>query len=168
MTPRRSASISGTTNSVVALAGADGSVTTRSFADEAGRGRCLSLRPDVLARGSAAARRSIVHVSGPDALDMALGMTTEHSLPAVAQDPSLQPRLPGRRGSSASSIRLEDLIGTFLYRPHRRPRRPSARCRWSPGARSSSPGERPDEELARRPPRRLLCQGRDGQGRFRL
>ncbi|OYW67635.1 MAG: hsp70 family protein, partial [Bosea sp. 12-68-7] len=67
----------GTTNSVVALAGADGSVVTRSFATKQGAVDAYRSALMFWREGRPPATR-IAHVSGPDALDMALGMTTEH------------------------------------------------------------------------------------------
>ncbi|RYE85530.1 MAG: Hsp70 family protein, partial [Hyphomicrobiales bacterium] len=67
----------GTTNSVVALARPDGSVTTRSFATR--QGAVDAYRSALMFwREGRPPHAHVTHVSGPDALDMALGMTTEH------------------------------------------------------------------------------------------
>lgn len=135
----------GTTNSVVALARADGSVTTRSFPTK--QGAVDAYRSALMFwREGRPPQATIVHVSGPDALDMALGMTTEHrflqSLKTHLSSRAFQEtRLFGRL------YRLEDLIGTFL-----------ADLTSGLGGVGSVPlvsgrpvvfaGERPDEELA--------------------
>jgi hypothetical chaperone protein len=102
----------GTTNSVVALAHADGQVTTRRFA--ANGGDVDAYRSALMFwREGRPPQATIRHVSGPDALDMALGMTSEHrflqSLKTHLSSRAFQDtRLFGRL------FRLEDLIGTFL------------------------------------------------------
>lgn len=102
----------GTTNSVVALASADGSVTTRSFATQ--QGAVDAYRSALMFwREGRPPQARIVHVSGPDALDMALGMTTEHRFLQ-----SLKTHLSSRAFEETRLFgklyRLEDLIGTFL------------------------------------------------------
>lgn len=102
----------GTTNSVVALAGADGSVTTRSFPTK--QGAVDAYRSALMFwREGRPPQTKIVHVSGPDALDMALGMTTEHRFLQ-----SLKTHLSSRAFQETRLFgklyRLEDLIGTFL------------------------------------------------------
>jgi len=102
----------GTTNSVVALARADGSVTTRSFATK--QGAVDAYRSALMFwREGRPPKTHVAHVSGPDALDMALGMTTEHrflqSLKTYLSSRAFQEtRLFGKL------FRLEDLIGVFL------------------------------------------------------
>jgi len=102
----------GTTNSVVALADADGSVTTRSFATK--QGAVDAYRSALMFwREGRPPQASIVHVSGPDALDMALGMTTEHRFLQ-----SLKTHLSSRAFQETrlfgKLFKLEDLIGVFL------------------------------------------------------
>jgi hypothetical chaperone protein len=102
----------GTTNSVVALARADGSVTTRSFATK--QGAVDAYRSALMFwREGRPPQARIVHVSGPDALDMALGMTTEHRFLQ-----SLKTHLSSRAFQETRLFgklyRLEDLIGVFL------------------------------------------------------
>lgn len=102
----------GTTNSVVALAAADGSVTTRSFPTQ--QGAVDAYRSALMFwREGRPPQARIVHVSGPDALDMALGMTTEHRFLQ-----SLKTHLSSRAFQETRLFgklyRLEDLIGTFL------------------------------------------------------
>ncbi|CAN5182154.1 Hsp70 family protein [soil metagenome] len=112
MTPAAIGIDFGTTNSVVALAGADGSVTTRSF--ETKQGAVDAYRSALMFwREGRPPQTSIAHVSGPDALDMALGMTTEHrflqSLKTYLSSRAFQEtRLFGK------IFKLEDLIGVFL------------------------------------------------------
>ncbi|PTM39343.1 Hsp70 family protein [Bosea sp. 124] len=102
----------GTTNSVVALARADGSVTTRSFATK--QGAVDAYRSALMFwREGRPPQSSIAHVSGPDALDMALGMTTEHRFLQ-----SLKTHLSSRAFQETrlfgKLFKLEDLIGVFL------------------------------------------------------
>lgn len=102
----------GTTNSVVALARADGSVTTRSFATK--QGAVDAYRSALMFwREGRPPQAHIAHVSGPDALDMALGMTTEHRFLQ-----SLKTHLSSRAFQETrlfgKVFRLEDLIGVFL------------------------------------------------------
>lgn len=102
----------GTTNSVVALADADGSVTTRSFVTK--QGAVDAYRSALMFwREGRPPQASIVHVSGPDALDMALGMTTEHRFLQ-----SLKTHLSSRAFQETrlfgKLFKLEDLIGVFL------------------------------------------------------
>ncbi|WP_439498687.1 Hsp70 family protein [Bosea sp. (in: a-proteobacteria)] len=102
----------GTTNSVVALARADGSVTTRSFATK--QGAVDAYRSALMFwREGRPPQARIVHVSGPDALDMALGMTTEHRFLQ-----SLKTHLSSRAFQETrlfgKLFHLEDLIGVFL------------------------------------------------------
>lgn len=102
----------GTTNSVVAFADADGTVTTRQF--QTVQGLVDAYRSALMFwREGRPPKLEIKHASGPDALDMALGMTQEHrflqSLKTHLSSRSFQEtRLFGRR------YVLEDLIGTFL------------------------------------------------------
>lgn len=102
----------GTTNSVVAFAHQDGSVTTRQF--QTNMGAVDAYRSALMFwREGRPPKLEIKHVSGPDALDMALGMTQEHrflqSLKTHLSSRAFQEtRLFGRR------YVLEDLIGTFL------------------------------------------------------
>jgi hypothetical chaperone protein len=102
----------GTTNSVVALADANGSVTTRSFATR--QGAVDAYRSALMFwREGRPPQTSIAHVSGPDALDMALGMTTEHRFLQ-----SLKTHLSSRAFQETrlfgKLFKLEDLIGVFL------------------------------------------------------
>jgi hypothetical chaperone protein len=102
----------GTTNSVVALANANGSVTTRSFATR--QGAVDAYRSALMFwRDGRPPETRIAHVSGPDALDMALGMSSEHrflqSLKTYLSSRAFQEtRLFGKL------FKLEDLIGVFL------------------------------------------------------
>lgn len=102
----------GTTNSVVALADANGAVTTRSFATK--QGAVDAYRSALMFwREGRPPQSRIAHVSGPDALDMALGMTTEHRFLQ-----SLKTHLSSRAFQETrlfgKLFRLEDLIGVFL------------------------------------------------------
>jgi hypothetical chaperone protein len=102
----------GTTNSVVALAHADGSVTTRSFATR--QGVVDAYRSALMFwREGRPPETHVAHVSGPDALDMALGMTAEHRFLQ-----SLKTHLSSRAFQETRLFgklyRLEDLIGVFL------------------------------------------------------
>ena len=102
----------GTTNSVVALARADGSVETRSFATQGGA--VDAYRSALMFwREGRPPKTHIAHVSGPDALDMALGMTTEHRFLQ-----SLKTHLSSRAFQETrlfgKLFHLEDLIGVFL------------------------------------------------------
>jgi hypothetical chaperone protein len=102
----------GTTNSVVALADANGAVTTRSFATR--QGAVDAYRSALMFwREGRPPQTSIAHVSGPDALDMALGMTTEHRFLQ-----SLKTHLSSRAFQETrlfgKLFKLEDLIGVFL------------------------------------------------------
>lgn len=112
MTPAAIGIDFGTTNSVVALAGADGSVTTRSFATKQGAVDAYRSALMFWREGRPPATH-IAHVSGPDALDMALGMTTEHRFLQ-----SLKTHLSSRAFQETrlfgKLFRLEDLIGVFL------------------------------------------------------
>ena len=145
MTPAAIGVDFGTTNSVVALADADGSVTTRSFATK--QGAVDAYRSALMFwREGRPPKTGIAHVSGPDALDMALGMTSEHrflqSLKThLSSRAFLETRLFGKL------FKLEDLIGVFLGDL-------SAGLEGLAGTPlvSGRPvvfaGERPDEELA--------------------
>lgn len=145
MTPAAIGIDFGTTNSVVALAAADGSVTTRSFATK--QGSVDAYRSALMFwREGRPPKTGIAHVSGPDALDMALGMTSEHrflqSLKThLSSRAFLETRLFGKL------FKLEDLIGVFLGDL-------SAGLEGLAGTPlvSGRPvvfaGERPDEELA--------------------
>jgi len=112
MTPAAIGIDFGTTNSVVALADANGSVTTRSFATR--QGAVDAYRSALMFwRDGRPPETRIAHVSGPDALDMALGMTSEHrflqSLKTYLSSRAFQEtRLFGKL------FKLEDLIGVFL------------------------------------------------------
>lgn len=102
----------GTSNSVVALAAADGSVATRSFPTK--QGAVDAYRSALMFwREGRPPQSRIVHVSGPDALDMALGMTSEHRFLQ-----SLKTHLSSRAFQETRLFgklyRLEDLIGVFL------------------------------------------------------
>lgn len=112
MTPAAIGIDFGTTNSVVALAGADGSVATRSFATR--QGAVDAYRSALMFwREGRPPQTTITHVSGPDALDMALGMTSEHRFLQ-----SLKTHLSSRAFQETrlfgKLFRLEDLIGVFL------------------------------------------------------
>ncbi|WP_332699216.1 Hsp70 family protein [Bosea sp. (in: a-proteobacteria)] len=102
----------GTTNSVVALAHADGSVSTRSFATR--QGAVDAYRSALMFwREGRPPKTHVAHVSGPDALDMALGMTTEHRFLQ-----SLKTHLSSRAFQETrlfgKLFQLEDLIAVFL------------------------------------------------------
>lgn len=135
----------GTTNSVVAFAHADGTVTTRRF--QTALGEVDAYRSALMFwREGRPPKLEIRHVSGPDALDMALGMTQEHrflqSLKTHLSSRAFQDtRLFGRRYT------LEDLIGTFLG-----DLLPDAGALAGTPLVSGRPvvfaGERPDEDLA--------------------
>jgi len=112
MTPAAIGIDFGTTNSVVALANANGSVTTRSFATR--QGAVDAYRSALMFwREGRPPQTVIAHVSGPDALDMALGMTTEHRFLQ-----SLKTHLSSRAFQETrlfgKLFKLEDLIGVFL------------------------------------------------------
>ncbi|MCU4179420.1 Hsp70 family protein [Bosea sp. BH3] len=112
MTPAAIGIDFGTTNSVVALAGADGSVITRSFATK--QGAVDAYRSALMFwREGRPPESRIAHVSGPDALDMALGMTAEHRFLQ-----SLKTHLSSRAFQETrlfgKLFKLEDLIAVFL------------------------------------------------------
>lgn len=112
MTPAAIGIDFGTTNSVVALANADGSVTTRSFSTK--QGAVDAYRSALMFwREGRPPKTTVAHVSGPDALDMALGMTSEHRFLQ-----SLKTHLSSRAFQETrlfgKLFRLEDLIGVFL------------------------------------------------------
>jgi len=112
MTPAAIGIDFGTTNSVVALAGADGSVMTRSFATK--QGAVDAYRSALMFwREGRPPESRITHVSGPDALDMALGMTSEHRFLQ-----SLKTHLSSRAFQETrlfgKLFKLEDLIAVFL------------------------------------------------------
>ncbi len=112
MTPAAIGIDFGTTNSVVALANANGSVTTRSFPTK--QGAVDAYRSALMFwREGRPPETRVVHVSGPDALDMALGMTSEHRFLQ-----SLKTHLSSRAFQETRLFgklyRLEDLIGVFL------------------------------------------------------
>jgi hypothetical chaperone protein len=112
MTPAAIGIDFGTTNSVVALADADGAVTTRAFATR--QGAVDAYRSALMFwREGRPPKTHVVHVSGPDALDMALGMTTEHRFLQ-----SLKTHLSSRAFQETrlfgKLFGLEDLIGVFL------------------------------------------------------
>jgi hypothetical chaperone protein len=135
----------GTTNSVVAFAHADGSVTTREF--QTILGPVDAYRSALMFwREGRPPHLKVRHASGPDALDMALGMTQEHrflqSLKTHLSSRAFQEtRLFGKR------YELEDLIGTFLG-----DLLPDAAALAHVPLVSGRPvvfaGERPDEDLA--------------------
>ena len=112
MTPAAIGIDFGTTNSVVALAAADGSVTTKSFPTR--QGAVDAFRSALMFwREGRPPQAVVTHVSGPDALEMALGMTSEHRFLQ-----SLKTHLSSRAFQETRLFgklyRLEDLIGTFL------------------------------------------------------
>lgn len=145
MTPAAIGIDFGTTNSVVALADADGSVVTRSFATR--QGAVDAYRSALMFwREGRPPQARITHVSGPDALDMALGMTSEHRFLQ-----SLKTHLSSRAFQETrlfgKLFRLEDLIGVFLNDlvaglPD------AAALPLISGRPVVFAGERPDEELA--------------------
>lgn len=112
MTPAAIGIDFGTTNSVVALADAEGAVVTRSFATR--QGAVDAYRSALMFwREGRPPQTHIAHVSGPDALDMALGMTSEHRFLQ-----SLKTHLSSRAFQETrlfgKLFRLEDLIAVFL------------------------------------------------------
>lgn len=112
MTPAAIGIDFGTTNSVVALADAGGAVVTRSFATR--QGAVDAYRSALMFwREGRPPQTHIAHVSGPDALDMALGMTSEHRFLQ-----SLKTHLSSRAFQETrlfgKLFRLEDLIAVFL------------------------------------------------------
>lgn len=145
MTPAAIGIDFGTTNSVVALAGADGSVVTRSFATKQGAVDAYRSALMFWREGRPPATR-IAHVSGPDALDMALGMTTEHRFLQ-----SLKTHLSSRAFQETrlfgKLFQLEDLIGVFLADLVAGLDGLASRPLVS-GRPVVFAGERPDEELA--------------------
>lgn len=145
MTPAAIGIDFGTTNSVVALAGADGSVVTRSFATR--QGAVDAYRSALMFwREGRPPETRIAHVSGPDALDMALGMTSEHRFLQ-----SLKTHLSSRAFQETrlfgKLFRLEDLIGVFLG-DLTDGLEDAARLPLISGRPVVFAGERPDEELA--------------------
>ncbi|SIR30944.1 Hsp70 family protein [Bosea sp. TND4EK4] len=135
----------GTTNSVVALAGIDGSVTTRSFATR--QGAVDAYRSALMFwREGRPPESFVTHVSGPDALDMALGMTSEHRFLQ-----SLKTHLSSRAFQETrlfgKLFKLEDLIGVFLTDLSKDLDGAGALPLLS-GRPVVFAGERPDEELA--------------------
>lgn len=145
MTPAAIGIDFGTTNSVVALAGADGSVVTRSFATR--QGAVDAYRSALMFwREGRPPETRITHVSGPDALDMALGMTSEHRFLQ-----SLKTHLSSRAFQDTrlfgKLFRLEDLIGVFLG-DLTDGLEDAARLPLISGRPVVFAGERPDEELA--------------------
>lgn len=135
----------GTTNSVVALARPDGSVTTRSFATR--QGAVDAYRSALMFwREGRPPNAHVTHVSGPDALDMALGMTTEHRFLQ-----SLKTHLSSRAFQETrlfgKLFRLEDLIGVFLSDLSAGLEDLGERSVLS-GRPVVFAGDRPDEELA--------------------
>ncbi len=145
MTPAAIGIDFGTTNSVVALAGADGSVVTRSFATR--QGAVDAYRSALMFwREGRPPETRITHVSGPDALDMALGMTSEHRFLQ-----SLKTHLSSRAFQETrlfgKLFRLEDLIGVFLG-DLTDGLEDAARLPLISGRPVVFAGERPDEELA--------------------
>ncbi|WP_420100896.1 Hsp70 family protein [Bosea sp. (in: a-proteobacteria)] len=112
MTPAAIGIDFGTTNSVVALADTEGTVVTRSFATR--QGAVDAYRSALMFwREGRPPQTHIAHVSGPDALDMALGMTSEHRFLQ-----SLKTHLSSRAFQETrlfgKLFRLEDLIAVFL------------------------------------------------------
>lgn len=145
MTPAAIGIDFGTTNSVVALAGADGSVVTRSFATK--QGAVDAYRSALMFwREGRPPHARITHVSGPDALDMALGMTSEHRFLQ-----SLKTHLSSRAFQETrlfgKLFRLEDLIGVFLG-DLTEGLEDAATLPLISGRPVVFAGERPDEELA--------------------
>ncbi|WP_089176831.1 Hsp70 family protein [Bosea sp. AS-1] len=145
MTPAAIGIDFGTTNSVVALAGADGSVVTRSFATK--QGAVDAYRSALMFwREGRPPHARITHVSGPDALDMALGMTSEHRFLQ-----SLKTHLSSRAFQETrlfgKLFRLEDLIGVFLG-DLTEGLEDAAMLPLISGRPVVFAGERPDEELA--------------------
>ncbi|WP_353185475.1 Hsp70 family protein [Bosea sp. (in: a-proteobacteria)] len=145
MTPAAIGIDFGTTNSVVALAGADGSVVTRSFATR--QGAVDAYRSALMFwREGRPPESRITHVSGPDALDMALGMTSEHRFLQ-----SLKTHLSSRAFQETrlfgKLFRLEDLIGVFLG-DLTEGLADAATLPLVSGRPVVFAGERPDEELA--------------------
>lgn len=145
MTPAAIGIDFGTTNSVVALAAADGSVVTRSFATR--QGAVDAYRSALMFwREGRPPETRITHVSGPDALDMALGMTSEHRFLQ-----SLKTHLSSRAFQDTrlfgKLFRLEDLIGVFLG-DLTDGLEDAARLPLISGRPVVFAGERPDEELA--------------------
>lgn len=145
MTPAAIGIDFGTTNSVVALAGADGSVVTRSFATK--QGAVDAYRSALMFwREGRPPHARITHVSGPDALDMALGMTSEHRFLQ-----SLKTHLSSRAFQETrlfgKLFGLEDLIGVFL-RDLTEGLADAATLPLISGRPVVFAGERPDEELA--------------------
>ncbi|MBN9435600.1 Hsp70 family protein [Bosea sp. (in: a-proteobacteria)] len=135
----------GTTNSVVALARADGSVSTRSFATK--QGAVDAYRSALMFwREGRPPNTHVAHVSGPDALDMALGMTTEHRFLQ-----SLKTHLSSRAFQETrlfgKLFKLEDLIAVFLSDLSAGLDGLAERPLIS-GRPVVFAGERPDEELA--------------------
>ncbi|CAH1656924.1 MULTISPECIES: Hsp70 family protein [unclassified Chelatococcus] len=102
----------GTTNSVVALAHPDGRVTTRSFPTHAGPVDAYRSALMFWREGRPPAS-TIRHASGPDALNMAIDMTSEHRFLQ-----SLKTHLSSRAFQDTRLFgklyRLEELIGVFL------------------------------------------------------
>lgn len=147
MTPAAIGIDFGTTNSVVALAGPDGSVVTRSFATR--QGAVDAYRSALMFwREGRPPESRITHVSGPDALDMALGMTSEHRFLQ-----SLKTHLSSRAFQETrlfgKLFRLEDLIGVFLG-DLTEGLADAATLPLISGRPVVFAGERPDEELALR------------------
>ncbi|CAM5771853.1 Hsp70 family protein [Bosea minatitlanensis] len=145
MTPAAIGIDFGTTNSVVALAGADGKVVTRSFATR--QGAVDAYRSALMFwREGRPPQSRITHVSGPDALDMALGMTSEHRFLQ-----SLKTHLSSRAFQETrlfgKLFRLEDLIGVFLG-DLTKGLADAATLPLVSGRPVVFAGERPDEELA--------------------
>jgi len=135
----------GTTNSVVALAHADGSVTARRF--ETPSGAIETYRSALLFwREGRPPQARVAHISGPAAADRALDIEGEHrflqSLKTHLSSAAFQEtRLFGQR------FLLEDLIGTFLG-----DLLPDAGALQALPIVSGRPvvfaGDRPDEDLA--------------------
>ncbi len=145
MTPAAIGIDFGTTNSVVALAAADGAVTTRSFPTRQGAVDAYRSALMFWREGRPPAAR-IVHVSGPDALDMALGMSSEHRFLQ-----SLKTHLSSRAFQETRLFgklyRLEELIGVFL-RDLTRGLAGAGSVPLVSGRPVVFAGERPDEDLA--------------------
>lgn len=145
MTPAAIGIDFGTTNSVVALADADGAVVTRSFVTR--QGAVDAYRSALMFwREGRPPQSFVTHVSGPDALDMALGMTSEHRFLQ-----SLKTHLSSRAFQETrlfgKLFKLEDLIGVFLTDLSRGLEDAGALPLVS-GRPVVFAGERPDEELA--------------------
>jgi hypothetical chaperone protein len=145
MTPAAIGIDFGTSNSVVALAAADGSVATRSFPTRQGAVDAYRSSLTFWREGRPPQAR-ILHVSGPDALDRALDLAGEHRLLQ-----SLKTHLSSRAFQETRLFgrlyRLEDLIAVFL-RDLSAGLDAGGETPLVSGRPVVFAGERPDEELA--------------------